>query len=201
MALDSLKSILGCFGICFRWEVRWYSFRKIDCIPRLANCSYPTVCYCLSLQAKIKGVSILIAHSIPWTFISQHTDEQGRFLFVKGKIGEVRMTCSNICFPDHLAFICRLSQVIIEFGEGLMILGWFKFHFDPLLDVSRGSTHVSCAWTPLSALCGYLAIPTPVGSWLHILTFQSFIKLTLDLITFLFATKILLMCLQPLLTQ
>lgn len=73
------------------------------------------------------------------------TDAQGRFILLKGKVFDMQVTCANVYFPnvDHLLFLRTLLPELLEFAEGLLVFGSdLNFAMDPLLDVSRGSSHL-----------------------------------------------------------
>lgn len=53
---------------------------KHQAIPRLCNRDFPNAYHAASPLSKSKGVSILIAKSIPWTLLEERADPQGRYL-------------------------------------------------------------------------------------------------------------------------
>lgn len=76
-----------------------------DKLPILKNRSFPTVYHSTNQSAKSRGVSILLSGRVPWSFIDLIMDPGGRFLFVKGLIGDVRVTLANMYAPnDHQEF-------------------------------------------------------------------------------------------------
>lgn len=76
-------------------------FRE-NTLPILKNKYYPTAYHSTYFAAKSRGVSILISARIPWTHIDAKTDPAGRSLFLKGQIGDVRVTLANFYVPnDH----------------------------------------------------------------------------------------------------
>lgn len=110
---------------------------------------YPVVYHSSSPISKAKGVSILIARSVPWSPGIHIADQQGRFLIVKGAIGATRVTLVNVYFPNsnQLPFLRALIPLILEHSDGLLIVGEdFNFACDPLLDVSKGVSHLSFSY-------------------------------------------------------
>lgn len=69
-------------------------------IPKLSNRAFPVVYHSPSPISKAKGVNILLARSVPWSLGTYITDEQGRYLIVKGLIGATRVTLINVYFPN-----------------------------------------------------------------------------------------------------
>lgn len=76
-------------------------FRE-NTLPILKNRYFPTVYHSTYTAAKSRGVSILISAKILWTQIEAGTDTEGRYLFLKGRIGDVQVTLANLYAPnDH----------------------------------------------------------------------------------------------------
>ena len=83
-----------------------------DKVPILKSKSYPTVYHSTNQIAKSRGVSILLAGRVPWKYIESKRDTTGLFLFVKGEIGNIRVTLATLYAPnDHQEFFLarRLS--------------------------------------------------------------------------------------------
>lgn len=64
--------------------------------PILQNRFYPTEYHSTYPEAKSRGTSI--PARIPWTLIAVQSDPMGRFLLVKGLLGE--------CESDHCQLLC-----------------------------------------------------------------------------------------------
>lgn len=122
------------------------TYFRADSIPRLTNGAFPVAYHSVSPISKSKGVSIILARSVPWVFEAQRADAQGRFLLLKGRVSDVRVTFANVYFPnvDHPQFMRKLLSELLEFSEGMLIFGGdLNFAMDPTLDVSRGASHLS----------------------------------------------------------
>lgn len=73
---------------------------KENALPIFKNRFYPVVYHSMYTEAKSRGVSILISAKIPWTLIDTKSDKEGRYLFLKGWIGEVMVTLANLYAPN-----------------------------------------------------------------------------------------------------
>lgn len=96
--------------------------------------------------SKSKGVSILLAKSMVWTFEALRADAQGSFLLLKGTVFDMRVTFANVYFPnaDHPQFLQRLLPELLEFSDRMLVFwGDLNFGMDPSLDVSHGASHLS----------------------------------------------------------
>lgn len=119
---------------------------RADSIPRLTNGAFPMAYHSVSPISKSKGVSIILAGSVPWVFEAQRADEQGRFLLLKGRVSDLWVTFANVYFPNvnHPQFLRKLLSELLEFSEGMLIFGGdLNFAMDPTMDVSRGASHLS----------------------------------------------------------
>ena len=65
-------------------------------IPLLKSKHFPFVYHSAYAEAKSRGVSILISARVPWNLIDVQTDKEGRFLFLKGCIGDIKLTLANL---------------------------------------------------------------------------------------------------------
>lgn len=68
-------------------------------------------------------------------------DANGRFLFLKGHIGGVKVTLATVYVPNvhQDTFISKTLTKLAEFAEGKMILGGdFNIPLDPRIDTSPG---------------------------------------------------------------
>lgn len=78
------------------------------------------------------------------------TDNQGRFLFLKGSCKGRKLTLANIYAPNsgQVSFFKKFILKLTTFQEGTLILGGdFNVSLNPLLDTSNGNSSL-----PYSAL-------------------------------------------------
>lgn len=106
-----------------------------DRLPILKNKSFPMTYHSTFPTAKARGVSILLSARVPWKHL------EGRFLFLKGMIGNAKVTLANLYVPNSQPdlFIGRHIRSLLEFTEGHLILGGdFNFLLIPAEDTSSG---------------------------------------------------------------
>lgn len=76
-----------------------------DKVPILKSQSFPMVYHATNQKVKSRGVSILLlsllSSRVPWFFIDSVRDPGGRFLFVKGKVGEAGVTLATQYAPNE----------------------------------------------------------------------------------------------------
>lgn len=96
-----------------------------DKLPILRNRTFPLAYHATNPEAKSKGVSILISSKVPWTCLDTVVDPAGRFLFLKGRIGDVKVTLANLYAPNSHqdVFIEKTIEKLMNFSEGQMIIG------------------------------------------------------------------------------
>lgn len=71
-------------------------------VPVLKNILYPTVYHSTYARAKSRGVSILVSARVPWSYEDIHLDGEGRYLFLRGRVGAEQVTFANLYAPnDH----------------------------------------------------------------------------------------------------
>lgn len=95
-------------------------------------------------SSKSKGVSILFSHT-PFRLEDMLRDPEGRFLFLKGKIGEAKFTFATIYSPNvgHAEFLEKSCSSFATFTSGTLVLGGdFNIHLLLLLDSLTGSTSI-----------------------------------------------------------
>lgn len=99
-------------------------FRK-NTLPILKNRYYPIVYHSTYTDAKSRRVSILISAKIPWTHLDAKTDPQGWYLFLKGRIGDVKITPASLYIPnDHQdKFLKHHLEQLTQYSEGQLIIG------------------------------------------------------------------------------
>lgn len=69
-------------------------------------------------------------------------DTLGRYLFVKGQIGQQIYTFANVYLPNlaKVSYLEWLMPMVEEFAEGILILGCdFNLTLEPGVDASGGS--------------------------------------------------------------
>lgn len=93
-----------------------------------------------------KGVAILIGKNLPFVKSEVLTDPEGRYIFLKGKVGDRVFTFANIYAPNdkHIAFFRFVFKRLEPFMEGTLILGGdFNIALEPGIDTSRGRSKAS----------------------------------------------------------
>lgn len=116
-----------------------------DKLPILRNKFFPTTYHSTYLVAKVRGVSILLSAWVPWTHLDIMTDPEGRFLFLKGMIGSVKVTLENFYIPNSQQdlLLCGHLENFLEFAEGQLIIGGdFNIPLIPAEDTSSGTSSV-----------------------------------------------------------
>lgn len=94
---------------------------------------------------KSKGVSILLFSKAPWKYQDSIKDPAGRYVFLKGLIGDIQVTLATIYTPNDRqdAFLNHTLEKLLEFTEGQLILGGdFNVPLLPSVDTSSGSSSV-----------------------------------------------------------
>uniref|UniRef100_A0A8C5WF74 exodeoxyribonuclease III n=1 Tax=Leptobrachium leishanense TaxID=445787 RepID=A0A8C5WF74_9ANUR len=109
---------------------------RADAAPSLSSRFYSQSFYSIYDASKARGVAILLARHIPFTVIHQQQDANGRFLFVKGTLGNQKITLANIYLPNRgqCAELRSILSKLDKFREGLLICGG---DFNVSLDSSR----------------------------------------------------------------
>lgn len=99
-------------------------FRE-NAFPILKNRFYPTVYHSTYSETKSRGVSIQISARVPWSLLDIRTDPMGRYLFLKGMIGEVKVTIANLYAPNcqQDVFTRKHLKLLQTFSEGQLIMG------------------------------------------------------------------------------
>ena len=120
---------------------------KAGRLPLLQNRFFPCVYHAPNQQAKSKGVSILISNRVPWCLVDKRVDPNGRFIFLKGSIGNIKVTLATIYVPNKQQdqFVKKILSELRDFIEGRLILGGdFNIPLDPRIDTSSGTSAVPC---------------------------------------------------------
>lgn len=105
---------------------------------------YPIVYQCTS-NIKAKAVSILISKVLSCKEIK--LDPKGRYILIKGLIGQQRVTFVNVCFPSQAktAFLEHILIIIDELVEGALVLGGDFNFINDQSDTSLGLSYLSNA--------------------------------------------------------
>uniref|UniRef100_A0A803JEZ2 Reverse transcriptase domain-containing protein n=1 Tax=Xenopus tropicalis TaxID=8364 RepID=A0A803JEZ2_XENTR len=115
---------------------------------------------------KSRGVMILIADSLGFTLTMSHSDNLGRFLFLKGLINGTTYTIASIYLPpteQHTA-LTEALQALSEFEEGTVILGGdLNITLEPILDSSTGRS--SIPYRKIETLKKLLRTHTLIDTW------------------------------------
>lgn len=74
----------------------------------------------------LKGVSILVVKSVPWSLCEVRLNALGHFLLLKEKVQGVQITFANVYFPKggHPQILQDLLPVLLEFSAGLLDVSW-----------------------------------------------------------------------------
>lgn len=83
------------------------------------------------------GVAILISNSVNFEYISESRDKEGRYVLIKGKIDNNKVTFCNVYAPpdERWALFGRLFNLIATETSGILVCGGdFNFILNPKLD-------------------------------------------------------------------
>uniref|UniRef100_A0A8C5Q7B2 Reverse transcriptase domain-containing protein n=1 Tax=Leptobrachium leishanense TaxID=445787 RepID=A0A8C5Q7B2_9ANUR len=107
-----------------------------DAAPSLTSRHYPQGFYSNYTESKARGVAILVARHVPFTCTHQLKDPHGRYLFIKGTLGDRRITMANLYLPNkgQCGALRSILTKLDGFTEGILICGG---DFNVPLDSSR----------------------------------------------------------------
>lgn len=108
--------------------------------------NYLTWYYSLIDVHKSKGVAIGFRRGTLFTFDSMISDPLGRFLFIKGNLGNMPCTLATLYAPnrDQTSFVTTTLKKLTEFARGCVLLsGDFNVPLEPFLDTSLGKSCIS----------------------------------------------------------
>lgn len=111
--------------------------------PTLKNSLHPFVYHAFNRTSKSRGVSILISRQ---SLRDIRADKEGRFLFLKGTIGGIKVTLATVNVPNcnQDQFICSTINRLMKFAEGKLLLGRdFNLALEPKVDTSIGNSSVT----------------------------------------------------------
>lgn len=118
------------------------TYFRADRVPKMYNKHFPTAYHSVSPSSKSKGTSILLSNTLPRQFLDFQTDQEGRYIFLKGKIHSEMFTLANVYLPNinQLTVLESCLSSLDSFSEGTLILGGdFNLTLDPHKDSSMGS--------------------------------------------------------------
>uniref|UniRef100_A0A8C5Q6Q1 Endonuclease/exonuclease/phosphatase domain-containing protein n=1 Tax=Leptobrachium leishanense TaxID=445787 RepID=A0A8C5Q6Q1_9ANUR len=137
------------YATLLRPKFPWLLFKRhIFCVIRSA--SYPLGFYSNYKENKSRGVAVLFAKHLPFQLLAHVADEEGRYVMVKGTIGDQLYTFVSIYLRNRRQHIAlkTIMAAVTDFQDGILVVGGdFNLPLDPKLDTSRGSTCV-----PLSVI-------------------------------------------------
>lgn len=116
---------------------------KTESTPKLSNARYPTSLHATNQASKSKGVSIIFAKHCPFQISDTCTDQEGRYIFIKGSLHRKPITLANIYVPNfkQVPFFRSTVWLLSTFQEGILILGGdFNVPLTPLHDTSTGTS-------------------------------------------------------------
>lgn len=117
---------------------------KNNKLPLLQNKIYLLTYHSPNPKNKSRGVSILISNKLPWKYQDSIKDPMGRFIFLRGSIGEPKVM-ATIYAPNERqdAFLRVTLEKLSEFSEGQLILGGdFNIPLIPSEDTSSSSSSI-----------------------------------------------------------
>lgn len=107
---------------------------------------YPTWHYSLSDVSKAKGVAIGFRRGTLFSVDDFLADPFGRFLFLKGSLGDLPCTLANLYAPNQgqADFIAATLTKLKEFARGCVIMGGdLNISLELVLDTSQGRSCIS----------------------------------------------------------
>lgn len=90
-------------------------------------------------------MSILFSSQTPFTLENMVRDDEGRFLYLKGRLSDSRFSFAMVYCPNvgHAALIQKLCNDLCGFVSGTLVLGHdFNVPLSPTLDYSTGATSI-----------------------------------------------------------
>lgn len=137
MVLNDLKRAKA--DIAFIQETH-FKTGTLQCLKKLF---FPIAYHATNPKNKSKGVSILLAGRVPWTYRDSRVDPEGRYVFIKGPIGDFLITLATIYAPNDRqdTFIHATLSLLMDFTEGHLIVGGdFNVPLVPTVDTSSGTS-------------------------------------------------------------
>lgn len=115
---------------------------QADGIPKLYSKHLPTAYHSVSPSSKSKGTCILLAKTVPWQLLDLHTDQEGRYHFVKGKLQTFTLAKLYLPNVDQLPVLETCLSSLAAFAKGTLVLD-LNLTIDPHKDLSTGASALS----------------------------------------------------------
>ena len=104
---------------------------------KLYSSDYPVWYYGDTVSSRSRGVAIGFARGVRCTLVDRLNDPEGRFLFLKVKLGEEDYTLANVYAPNvnSAKYISKILRKLKGFEKGhVVLMGDFNFCMCPSLD-------------------------------------------------------------------
>lgn len=104
---------------------------------KLYSKDFPILFYSDSPIRRAKEVAIGFAKVTKFSLTDRMTDPEGRYLFLKGKLGDKTLTLANVYCPNKnsISFLNQVLSRLMDFKTGEVILaGDFNFCLNPSQD-------------------------------------------------------------------
>lgn len=118
---------------------------KKGSVPSLSSSRFQKAFHYTNPEAKLKGVTILIAKDLPFHVTGSKIDDNGRYVFLKGTLNSRTIPLSNVYAPNshQSMFLSEKSDALTLFSEGTTVLGGdLNIPLCPLLNSSTGISSV-----------------------------------------------------------
>ncbi|CAH2312275.1 Hypothetical predicted protein [Pelobates cultripes] len=113
--------------------------------PKFSDKYFPTGYYAHNPSTKSKGVAILFSADTQFRLEAEEKDREGRYLFLKGHIGDAQVTLANLYLPNkgQKPFLASALRNLEAFSAGSVIIGGdLNAPLDPRMDTSKGSSTI-----------------------------------------------------------
>uniref|UniRef100_A0A6I8S7H8 Reverse transcriptase domain-containing protein n=1 Tax=Xenopus tropicalis TaxID=8364 RepID=A0A6I8S7H8_XENTR len=114
--------------------------------PKIAIKTYPQVYMSNNPIKKATGVLTLIHKDLPFIHTDTLSDNEGRFLLIKGKLVDQMCTVANVYVPNsgQIPYLKQFLKILENFSKGSIILGGdFNMVLNPLVDSSSKKSNIS----------------------------------------------------------
>lgn len=126
---------------------------------KLKRMGFSKVYYSSYRSGHRRGVAILISQKIPFEYLSEISDKEGRYIIISGKIDDTIITICNIYAPpgSDFAFYRKIFDLMIG-AKGIVICGGdWNIRLNPKLDSSKNS-HATSLHRKISVLMTELGV-------------------------------------------
>ncbi|CAH2275783.1 Hypothetical predicted protein [Pelobates cultripes] len=113
--------------------------------PKFSDKYFPTGYYAHNPSTKSKGVAILFSADTQFRLEAEEKDREGRYLFLKGHIGDAQITLVNLYLPNkgQKSFLASALRKLEAFSAGTVIIGGdLNAPLDPKMDTSKGGSTI-----------------------------------------------------------